>query len=209
MVTKSEIVEVPELDLQMLYPIIRGISWSSLIQNNFSQQEKDLIRDKQTGKKVVVRKHKDPKEIFEQKKYYTKDGKLGIPGNAIKAAMVAAARISKDKMTEMRQAFHVIGDVIPFSKHSKPVMKEDCFPVNLGGRNYTVRAEIEEWELPIKIQYNANFVSAGRLINLLSLAGFHCGLLDYRPNGRKCSGGNGLFELVFDDVKKNKTKPKG
>jgi len=199
-------IEITAPDIKTLKLSIQSMPGSSLIMNKFSDLAEKEIRRKQTGESAPVKKHKDIEEIFESKKYLTKDKKLGIPSVAIKAAMVAAAKVSGEAMTDMRKGFHVIGDIIPFKSHSEAKIREDCLTLPRGGRNFTVRCEVEKWSIDVAIFFNANFISPSQLANLLSLAGFHCGLLDFRPNGKKCSGSNGLFELVTEKVKGKKVK---
>lgn len=174
---------------------IRSMPGVSMIMNHLSDETKAIIEGDQTGENKSGRKHKIVEEIFEQKKYLTEDGKLGVAGLAVKAAMVAAAKITGEAMTDMRKGIWVIGDVVPFKSHSEPVIKKDCLAINGRGRNFTVRCEIKEWVLSVAIMFNANFISGSQIATLLELAGFHCGLYDFRPNGRNCSGNHGMFTL--------------
>ncbi len=171
----------------------------SMIHNRFSEASGIKIETVSTGKAKTKNAPINIKEVFEASQYRTRDGKLGVPAVAVKASMVAAAKIAGENMTDMKKAFHVTGDILPFAKHSKPIIIKDFLPTPgsaSGGRKLTIRAEIEKWEVEVPITFNKNYITEEQLANLLSLAGFHCGLMDNRPNSKKCSGSYGLFELV-------------
>ena len=188
-------VQIPEPDFQTISLSIKNIIGSAMIMNRFSELAGEKI--KKTQLKIPIKKTaKDPKADFEASQYRTLDGKLGVPAIAIKAAMVRAAKVAGENMTDMRKGFHVIGDVLPFVKHSTPIHREDFIPLPTGGRDWKNRCEIKDWTLKVPITFNSNFISADQLTNLLSLAGFHCGLMDNRPNSPKCSGNHGMFALV-------------
>lgn len=190
---KSQVV-IPEADIKAITLSIKGVEGSTLIMNKFSKDAGQKIKDTQLNK-PKKKCPKDPVKVFEGSQYRASNGKLGIPSIAIKAAMVRAAKIAGENMTDMRTGFHVVGDIIPFTKHSKEIMREDFLSLPAGGRDWKIRTEIEDWELKSTITFNNNFISAEQLANLLSLAGFHCGLLDNRPNSPKSSGNHGLFEM--------------
>lgn len=193
--TEALKVQIPEPDFQTISLTIKNIIGSSMIMNRFSEKAGESIKNTQL--QIPIKKTaKDPKADFEASKYLTSDGKLGVPAIAVKAAMVRAAKVTKENMTDMRIGFHVIGDIIPFVKHSKPIHHEDFIPLPTGGRDWKNRCEIKDWTLKVPITFNSNFISAAQLTNLLSLAGFHCGLMDNRPNSPKCSGNHGMFALV-------------
>jgi hypothetical protein len=207
MAVKEKMIVIERPQIEKFDFKIRSMVGSTMLQNRFTEESAEDIKNKQTGEKGGKKKFKNTEKIFEAKKYKDKKGRLGVPANALKMAMVNAAKISGESMTDMRKGFHVIGSIIPFDKNSKPKIHEDFLPINGGGRNYTVRCELETWELTVPIQFNSNFISAEQLLNLASLAGFHCGLLDYRPFSKKCSGNHGMYEVV-ETVKKAKKKRK-
>lgn len=192
--TKNQ-VTIPEADLKTISLAIRGIPGSTLLMNRFSEDAGQKIKDTQLNK-PKKKCPKDPDKVFKGSQYRTADGKLGVPALAFKAAMVRAAKIAGENMTDMRTGFHVIGNIIPFTKHSKAIAREDFLSLPAGGRDWKIRTEIESWELKVTITFNNNFISADQLANLLSLAGFHCGILDNRPNSPKSSGNHGLFQMA-------------
>lgn len=181
---------------------IQSMAGSTMLQNRFTEEAGKKIKGVVTGAATQGRANVKPEEVFKAKQYRTNDGKLGVPGNAIKACMVKASDIAGLKMTHMRKAFFVIGEIIPFSKNSKPVLHETFLNLPKGGRTLVVRPEIKTWELVVSIRFNVNYISKEQVVNLLSLSGFHCGLLDYRPSSRTCSGPHGMFELVPEKKKK-------
>lgn len=62
---------------------------------------------------------------FQLSMYKNFEGKPGIPATAIKVAMLSAAKIAGENVADMKKAFFVTGDVLPFTKHSKPYMRKD------------------------------------------------------------------------------------
>jgi len=186
---------IPPADFKTITVGIKNYPTSTLIMNNFSKSAGQAIKDTQLNK-PKKKCPKDPVKVFEESQYKTPSGKLGVPGVAIKASMIRAAKIAGENMTDMKVGFHVVGGVIPFTKNSKPIAREDFLSLPKGGRDWKIRTEIVDWELRITITYNNNFISADQLANLLSLAGFHCGLLDNRPNSPKSSGTHGMFLMA-------------
>lgn len=201
MATQKEIM-IPELKLEHFSITVRNMKNSTMLQNKFSEKAAESIKKGQTGQGMQKAKAMDINEEFLNSQYKTPDGKLGVEAKAVKATMVNAASIVNLKMTDMRKAFQIIGDVIPFKKHSKPILREDYLTnPTTRGKNLRIRAEIKDWELEVTIAHNPNYVSASQLANLLSNAGFHCGFYDNRPFSKSSSGNHGMFEVVANGRK--------
>lgn len=190
-------IKIPKPKIVGMEVKIRNIAGSSMLHNRFTEAAGDSIKKTSTKAAKSGKPAININKAFEASQYRNEEGKLGVPAKAIKASMVNAAVIAGEKMTNMRKAFHVVGDILPFSKNSKPIISEEYLTnPTTRGKNLRVRAKIEKWELKVPIRFNENFVSAEQIINLLSLAGFHCGLMDYRPFSKSCSGNCGMFEVV-------------
>jgi hypothetical protein len=192
---KEKVIQIEKPNIREFHIGVRSYPGSSLIMNNFSDAAKTQIQNKQLKKAVTFKQAKDPDKVF-QDSLIKHNGDLALKSIWFKTAMVGAANIAEMKMTDARKAFFVIGEYIPFTKNSKPKMKEDFLPLKRAGRDWRIRAEIDTWEAKVPIRYNGNWWSEEQIINLISLAGFHCGVGDNRPNSPKCCGSHGMFEVV-------------
>jgi len=192
-VTEVKVIEIPKPNRTTLKVKIRGLS--SLITNPFTEKAEKSIKDKQTKKGGQAREAKNPEELFKVAVYRV-NGTYGFPAGALKKSMVSAANIANLPMTMAKKAFFVMGDIVPFTKCSKPKMREDFPVLPNGNRDWRIRAEFDNWEMEFTILFNANYISAEQIINLVDLAGFHCGFGEMRPFAPKSSGSHGMFEVI-------------
>jgi hypothetical protein len=192
---EANMIVIPRPNRTTIDVPIRSLPGSSIIFNRFSEKSMKSITDKQTKAAKTAKEAKNPQELFEASLHRV-NGTYGFPAQGFKKAMVSAANIADLPMTMAKKAFFVMGDIIPFSKCSKPKMREDFPRLPNGNPDWRIRAEIDEWEAKVKILFNANYISAEQIINLVDLAGFHVGLLEMRPFAPKSSGVHGMFEVV-------------
>lgn len=180
-----------ELNLQTLEVTVRGVT--PLICNRFSEEKQARMAGKQEKAARGARPPRDPEREFRDSLYPLPDGTgYGFPAVALKLACVSACRWADTfPMTQGRGAFHVLGDLLPIVG-SAPTMRTDRAVIGRGTTTLTYRAMFERWEMTFQIRYNAAFVSAEQIINLLELAGFAVGVGDWRP---ECDGNFGMFEL--------------
>jgi hypothetical protein len=107
--------------------------------------------------------------------------------------MVAAARYADSmKMTHLRGAFFVIGDLIPI-EYEKCIMREDPVRVGMGTADLRYRPEYTNWRCTLTIEFNARAISAEQLLHLVKIAGFSVGICEWRPER---NGQFGRFELA-------------
>lgn len=214
--TTQEVVELQRLKRKKILFKVKGIS--SLISHSWSYKAKREILDKQMKKAKQARLAKDPWIDFcetlywltpkpyneselptgEDKTYPTdnhiKKAKFGFPSIGFKNAMVTAVT-SMSNITKVaaRQAFHVLNEFIEII--GQPTIREDM--VRLGGPGSPAdirhRAEFQDWEAVIPIEFNENVFSSDQIANLLANAGFGVGVGDWRPEK---NGSHGMFEIV-------------
>jgi len=186
---------LPQLKQEKIVLKVKGIT--PLIVNRFSEKAKQMMLDKQMKKAKVGKEAKNPKEQYLGSIYYFEDKKkTGFPAVGFKAAMVRAGVQLGYKMTQLRGMFHVMadqGDLIEIK--GKHRMREDMVRLATGVADIRFRAEYPVWSASVNILYNANSISAEELAQLLNMAGFACGLGEWRPE-KNNSGMFGLFELV-------------
>src|SRR5688572_21006546 len=103
----QQAVELPEFKEETARFVVVGIS--PLIVHNWSKKAIAMMLGKQLGEAKAGRKAKDPFDDFRGSLYPVegKSGLYGVPAPAFKACAVSAANAVEEKMTQMRQAFHV------------------------------------------------------------------------------------------------------
>jgi hypothetical protein len=191
MATKSEGNEIilPRPDIQILTVDIRGLS--PLISHAWSEKARKMMLDKQTKRATSGREAKDPEADYQASLYPHPDGGYGFPASAFKNAAVRAGTYTDTKMTYLRGAFYVLGDLVQIE--GQPRMREDMVRVGMGTADIRYRGEFPEWRAVLKVQYNARAISAEQIINLFRVAGFSVGVGDWRPEK---DGSYGRFEVV-------------
>ena len=169
---------------------IEVVGTAPLICHRWSEKAKKQILDKQTRAASKAKQAKNPERDFEDSLYPHTDGGYGFPSVAFKAAAVRAGTYSDMKMTFLRGAFHVAGELVPIT--GDPSMREDM--VRLQGKTADIRhrGEFKEWSASVPVQVNASVLSVEQLANLFLIAGFAVGVGEWRPER---NGQYGRFEL--------------
>jgi len=191
-----ETIEIPKMEIEVVKFRVIGIT--PLIVSRFSEKAKQMMLDKQMKKAGKGREAKNPVEQYENSLYKFADGKrTGFPAVGFKAAMVRAGKQLGLVMTDLRGRFHVMadeGDLVEIK--GTPHMREDMVRIGNGVADVRFRGEYDAgWEAELTIQYFKNAISKEQLAQLLSVAGFSCGIGEWRPE-KSNSGSYGLFELV-------------
>lgn len=189
-------IEIPKVEIAMVKFRVRGIT--PLIVSRFSEKAKLMMLEKQMKKASAGKEAKNPVEQYENSLYKFADGKrTGFPAVGFKAAMVRGGKQLGLTMTDLRGRFHVMadeGDLVEI--HGEPHMREDMVRLATGVADVRFRGEYNVgWEAELVIQYFKNAISAEQLAQLISIAGFSCGIGEWRPE-KSNSGSYGLFELA-------------
>lgn len=197
-------VDIPRPQIEILVVGIVGIS--PYISHKWSEKAKKQIEDKQQKKAKSAREKRDPKAEYLASMYEIpgKKNTYGIPARAFKLAMVEACRYGEGiKMNFAKGAFFVMGDLLTI-KGSKPRMREDFVkvPPRTGGADIRYRGEFTKWSVELQIRFNGNQISPEQIMNLISLAGFHVGVGEWRPSSPLKPGNNGMFEIASKRNKK-------
>lgn len=170
-------IELQKTDLKSFAVTIE--SDSELIMHAWSPEARAEMLDKQMKKGKKGKEAKDPQRQYESCFYYREDGSYGFPSIGIKAAIVRGAKAAGMVMTDVRTAFHVVGDMIEI--HGTPRMREDMVRVGMGKADIRYRPGFPTWSARFEIVYNSRVVSAEQLVNMIDLAGFGVGIGDWRP----------------------------
>ena len=175
-------------------PNIRRVTFhvtgtSPLICNRWSEKAKKQMLDKQMKKAKKGREAKDPEQDYEQSLYRSPDGGYGFPSVAFKAAAVRAGTYADMKMTYLRGAFHVLGELVPIIGEPRP--REDMVRVQMT-TDIRYRGEFPDWAAEVPVDLNETALSIEQLANLFTVAGFAVGVGEWRPEK---NGQNGRFAL--------------
>lgn len=190
---KSEI----SIEMAIKTAIFRIKGVTPLIVNKFTEKARVQMEEIQQ-KKSKKREIDDPEKLYLNTLYFFPDGKrTGFPAVGFKAAMTRAGKQVDLPMTETRGKFHVMGqdgtDLIEIEGVHR--MRSDMVRVASGGAMIRYRAEYPEWEASVKIHYNEQSISSEQVAQLLTLAGFSCGIGEWRPE-KSNSGSFGMFTVL-------------
>ena len=196
---KKNVVEVKNLKIREITVPIKGTS--PLIVHAFSEKAKKQIEDNQQ-KKAKNSKHdtRDPQEEFEQAKHKSPLGFEGFPAAGFKAAMIRGAKIVGMVMKDVQTAFFVLPDCEEtqlVAIEGKPELHESMVRIGTGSADVRYRPIYKEWKAKLRIEYNEGSISVDQLYQLISAAGYGCGIGEMRPEKGKFSYG----KWEFDDIK--------
>jgi hypothetical protein len=193
----EQLVELKKINIQTI--VLELVGDSSLIVHAWSAKAKKEMLDKQMKKAKTAKVAKNPEQDYEDAFYRLEDGTPGFPAIGFKAAAVSAAGRFSDglKMTEMRGAFHIEGELIPII--GKPNMREDMVRIGKGVADIRYRPEFKNWRVELTIRYNADKISVDQIMNMFNLAGFGVGVGEWRPEK---DGLHGMFHVATEADKK-------
>ncbi|HDY66589.1 MAG TPA: hypothetical protein ENH85_02230 [Candidatus Scalindua sp.] len=168
-----------------------------LITHKWSEKAKRQMLDKQMKKAKSGKEAKDPEADYLATIYFLEDGKrTGFPAVGFKSAMVRAGKQLGYVMADLKGMFFVKpdeGDLVEI--HGKHRLREDMVRIGMGTSDIRFRAEYPTWNADITVLYNSSAISAEELAKLLEVAGFACGIGEWRPE-KSASGSYGLFEIA-------------
>lgn len=175
---------------------VRIVGKSPLIQHQWSEKARKMMRDKHAGKKTKDREVRDPQKEGEEAAYRTVDGRYGVPAMAIKSALIEAAH--KDlgiEKTLVRKALFLVchdpGDILPL-ECEEPVIQENVVRVGQGSADLRYRPYFFNWACEVTWEIDAELLKVSDLLVLLDRAGFGVGLGEWRPEK---GGEYGRFEI--------------
>ncbi len=198
--TKKTDVKLPPLEIQRMKVKIRGIS--PLVMHAFDEKTRQQIEEKQTGRAMKGKAAKDVVECFNAARY-VHDAKDCLLAIHIKKAMMAAADLVDMWKSEVAKALFVrgslrAGEYIPILG-AKPQMRRDAVRLASKVADLRYRPEYIDWRAEFVVEFNSRAITAEQILNLISVAGFSCGIGENRPS--KSGGDWGRFEL---DMKTSK-----
>jgi hypothetical protein len=188
-------VEILEFSIrEVTIPIV---GTSPLIVHAWSEKAKREMSDKQAGK-AKNKKHeiRVPEEDFEQAKYKSKKGWEGITAVSFKKSMIRGAKMVGMVMKDTQTSFFIQADdeeaqLLRIKGTSR--MRTDMVRVGMGSADIRYRPEYPEWEVELRISFNAGVISLDQIYQIVKAAGFGCGVGEMRPE--KTAFNFGCFKL--------------
>lgn len=173
---KTAVIEQPKT----LRVALEVTGVAPLIQNNFSQKAIEQMLRKHMGLSVQ-KEAKKPREVIEAAKIKNVDGRICVPPQAFKSAMVSAASTLKSlKKTQLRVGLLVVGSSIPITFDTE-LPRMDM--VRTSGMTRTpdvrFRPAFHGWKARMLIEFSELF-SVQTVVDLLNRAG-NVGVGEWRP----------------------------
>lgn len=193
----SQTTIIKPLDIRRVQ--LRVVGDSSLVVHQWAEKAKQMMREKQQKKPKGGKEARDPQAEFEAALYRMPEGSAspyGFPSVAFKSVIVGAARWSDGmKMTELRGALHIDGDLVPI--FGTPVIREDMVRVGMGSADLRYRPDFQcDWSAVLPITYNGSAISLEQIVYLLNLGGFGIGVGEFRPEK---NGSWGRFHVATEE----------
>lgn len=198
----------------------RIIGTAPLVQCKFSTKAKAAIRATQeAGSTARGKKTREPKDfdiVCDGAVHYSREGWVGIPASAFRAAMISACRLVGFKMTLAKLSVFVEAD--GFDKDDgTPLIKliaERYQRVDHHVRNATGVVDLRsrpmwsDWAADVGVRFDADQFTLADVTNLLARVGAQVGIGEGRPDSRASAGmGWGTFRLAEEaDLKTAKQR---
>ena len=177
------------------------------MQHRFSQKALLKMRAKQeAGSQATKGTKRQPRDFdsdYEESRYVSSEGWLGMPAPAFRSAMISACRLVGFKMTMAKLSIFILADGFdradakPLVKIiGKPERTEMPMRNDNGGVDIRVRPMWREWSCALRVQFDPDQFSLPDVTNLLLRAGQQVGVGEGRNDSRNCAGiGFGKFGI--------------
>ena len=185
---KKSGITIPKIIVQKATILVVGTS--PLICNRNSQYGNP---DAQQGRlDKASAKGRSPEQCMHDALYEISPGRYGFPASAFKRALIEACTHSQNSYTKtfIRGAIQVVGGPLFEIKGSLPTMHKDTVRQNrVPAPRY--RAQFLVWSIEVPVLFTQT-LDLEEVVYLFSLAGFHVGVGDKRPQQ---GHGNGMFQV--------------
>lgn len=203
-------ISIPAPNLQVA--TFRIIGTAPFVQAKFSAKAKQQIMETQAaGSTARGKKNREAKNfdaVCDGAVHYSKEGWVGIPAGAFRAAMISACRLVGFRMTLAKLSVFVEPDGFD-ADDGTPLVRliaGDYRRVDLHVRNATGVVDLrsrpmwETWAADVRIRYDADQFTLTDVSNLLSRVGMQVGIGEGRPDSKNSTGmGWGTFRLGNED----------
>jgi len=176
--TATKEVGIVQLELAQIEIPIFGVS--PLIMHAWSRKAKEEMLAKQMKKAKITKAAKDPDQDVEDALYRDPEGLPCFPSVAFKASAIGASKAMDLVKTNLRQAFHIDGEMVPiFSPGYIP--RQDMVRVGMGVADIRFRPEFRAWGTILPVTINTRLLSVEQLVALFDAGGFGIGVGEWRP----------------------------
>jgi hypothetical protein len=179
-----------------------------LVVHRFSHKVQQGMLEKMaagsTARKGTKREAVDTDDMFNESRYYSKDGWDGFNASAVRNSLISACRLVGFKMTIAKLSVFVIPDgwdelepQIPLIRiYGKARKLEMRARVETGQAYMTIRPCYDNWSAKVKVSFDADQFTLADVSNLLSRVGKQVGWCEGRPDSKNSAGmGWGTFDL--------------
>ncbi len=153
---------------------------ADLIQNNFGQKSIEQMLRKHMGLSVQ-RENKRPREVLEGAKIKNVEGRICIPAQAFKSAMLSASvQVKGLKKMQLRTQLFVVGAAVPITYQVETPRMDMVRTAGIGrAPDVRFRPAFGGWKARVVIQY-ADTLATQTVVDLLHRAG-KVGVGEWRP----------------------------
>jgi len=187
------------------------IGTAPFVQARFSEKAKNMMMAKMaagsTAKGKKVRDARDFDQDCQDALHIGVDGKNGVPAGAFRNAMISACRLVGYKMTIAKLSIFVDADTfdrvdgVPLVHLNGTWERMDMHTRNATGVvDIRVRPMWREWNINLRVKYDADQFTLSDVSNLLMRAGMQVGLGEGRPDS-KSSNGLGFGTFIIEEHK--------
>ena len=185
------------------------IGESPYVQHKFAQKARATILAKQVaGSQSNSKKTREPRDIdadYKAAMHVSEEGWMGIPAPAFRNAMIDACRLVGFKMTYAKLSIFVradgfdVDDGTPLVRirNGEPEKHEASVRLASGVTTVVHRPMWREWELQVRVRWDADQFSVTDVSNLLQRAGQQVGIGEGRYSSPQSNGlGWGVFGVA-------------
>lgn len=188
---------------------IRGTA--PYVQNKFSAKARELMKENMSTAKAdrkgkTARPPRDFADDFQQAQHRAMAGWNGIPCGGLRHAMVDACRTVDLPMTRAKMAIFIQPDgfdaldgtpLIHLISAAPPERTDMLVRNDNGSADIRIRPMWRAWEADVRIEFDADMISAQSVVNLLDRAGRQVGIGEGRPFSKNSTGMEwGKFTVV-------------
>jgi hypothetical protein len=203
-IERPQAIQIPAPQMETLE--FRLVGSAPYMQARFSEKARNQMREKHAAGSVAskgkARTARDFQQDYEQAMHRTKDGWIGIPASAFRAACISACRLVGFKMTLAKLSVFIESDGLD-ALDGTPLVRIEGEPEQseLPVRNATgvidirVRPLWREWACTLRVRYDMGQFTRVDVANLIMRAGMQVGIGEGRPDSKQSAGlGFGLFK---------------
>ena len=180
---RKKSIELKDFKIRNVVIEIEGMS--PLITNKFSSKAQGMIENKQQGRsKNAKHEIKVPENDYENAKHKSPLGWDGFPAAGYKAAMTRGAKMIGMVMKDAQTSFFVKADCEETQlvrTYGENRMRTDMVRIGVGSADIRYRPEYPNWSAKLIIEYNEGVLSVEQIYQMLSAAGYGCGIGEMRP----------------------------